>query len=902
MTVEFRLLGVVEAGSEGRPLDLGHARQRSVLAVLLTEVNRPVPVAVLLDRVWGEHLPDTARDTLGSYLSRLRRTLAPAGITLVRGNGGYTLAAPEAAVDLHRFRALCAKARTAAEPLPLLEAALALWRGEPFADLAAPGLDPLRTALTQERHTAELDRDDLLLAKGRHAKLLPELTTAVAATPLDERRTGQLMLALCRLGRQADALAHYTDLRTRLAEELGIDPGPRLRELHQRILTADPALTPPARGIPAQLPAPPRLFTGREAELAALTVGETSVVSGIGGIGKTSLVLHWAQASLPAFPDGQLYVDLRGFDPASPPMPPAVALRGFLDALGVLPSAVPVDEHAQAARYRGLVTGRRLLIVLDNARDSEQVLPLLPGGATCTVVVTSRHRLDGLLATHRARPVPVPGLAGSDARQLLARYLGEARLAAEPAAVDALLTRCARLPLALGIVAARAATHPDFPLAALAEELREDTTRLDALDSGELTASLRAVFSTTYHALSPAAAALAGLLAHAPGPDLGLTALPALTDEPLPRTRPHLRELTALHLVQEHTPGRYRMHDLVRLFAADQAKPDDTAQRRLIEHQLQSIAEDPDRLALEWPNLLAAAELAARRDWLPELTALAATLPHYLDRTGRYDDTIVLNTLLLDTGHRELTGQAMVGLGLTHWRRGEFDTAIQRFHRALAHGRQTGDELIIGRSLNGLGLSHLRRGECVEALSWHRAALTIGRSAGIVDVEGYALVGIGFAEQTAGDYESALSHHRMAVTVAESAGDVDLECHARNGIGVACVALGRAGEAVPQHEQVLAVARQRDNRYLQGHALVCLGLALHCTGALDAALPPLHQGLALAEAIGEQYQQARAHQILTGLHQDRGEPAQAAHHERLLLQLRTALGLPEFRALFPPRG
>ncbi|MCK2244850.1 MULTISPECIES: BTAD domain-containing putative transcriptional regulator [unclassified Crossiella] len=902
MTLEFRLLGVVEATSAGRPLEVGHARQRSVLAVLLTEVNRPVPAAVLLDRVWGDRLPDTARDTLGSYLSRLRRTLAPAGVTLTRGNGGYTLTVPDTAVDLHRFRALCAKARTAAAPLPLLEAALALWRGEPFADLDAPGLDPLRTALAQERHTAELDRDDLLLAQGRPAELLPELITAVEATPLDERRTGQLMLALCRLGRQADALARYADLRARLAGELGIDPGPRLRELHQRILTADPALTSPTRGTPAQLPAPPRLFTGRDAELAALTVGETSVVSGIGGIGKTSLVLFWAQRHLPAFPDGQLYVDLRGFDPASPPMPPGVALRGFLDALGVLPSAVPVDEHAQAARYRSLVTGRRLLIVLDNARDSEQVLPLLPGGDTCTVVVTSRHRLDGLLATHRARPVPVAGLAESDARHLLARYLGADRLAAEPAAVTALLTRCARLPLALGIVAARAATHPDFPLAALAEELREDTTRLDALDSGELTASLRAVFTTTYHALSPAAVALAGLLAHAPGPDLGLTALPALTDEPLPATRPRLRELTALHLVQEHTPGRYRMHDLVRLFAAEHAKPDDTAHRRLIEHQLQSIAEDPDRLAVEWPNLLAAAELAARRDWLPELTALAATLPHYLDRTGRYDDAIALHTLLLDTGNRELIGPALVGLGLTHWRRGDFDTVIERFTRALAHGRELGDDLIIGRSLNGLGLSHLRRGDCAEALSWHRAALTIGRARGFRDVEGYALVGIGFAEQWFGNYESALSHHRMAVTVAGESADVELECHARNGIGIACVALGRPGEAVPQHEQVLAVARQRENRYLQGHALVCLGLARHCAGDLDAALPPVHQGLALAVEIGEQYQQTRAHQVLAALHQDRGEPDQAAHHERLMLELRTALGLPEFRALFPPRG
>ncbi|WHT18235.1 BTAD domain-containing putative transcriptional regulator [Crossiella sp. CA-258035] len=901
MTVEFRLFGAVEATWAGRALALGHARQRSVLAVLLTEANRPVPAAVLLDRVWGQRLPDTARHTLGSYLSRLRRTLAPTGVTLTRGNGGYTLSVPESAVDLHRFRALCARARTAPEPLPLLVEALALWRGEPFADLDAPGLEPLRTALAQERHTAELDRDELLLAEGRHAELLPELTTAAAAAPLDERRAGQLMLALCRLGRQADALARYTELRARLAEELGIDPGPRLRELYQRILTADPGLTPPTDTTPAQLPAAPRLFTGRAAELAGLGVAGTSVVSGIGGIGKTSLVLHWAHANLAAFPDGQLYVDLRGFDPASPPMPPAVALRGFLDALGVLPAAVPVDEHAQAALYRSLVTGRRLLVVLDNARDSEQVLPLLPGSPSCTVVITSRHRLDGLLATHGARPVPLDALADPDARDLLARYLGEARLAAEPEAVTALLDRCARLPLALGIVAARAATHPGFPLAALAEELRED--RLTALDSGELTASLRAVFATTYQALTPEAATLACLIAHAPGPDLSRPALLAMAADPQPAatapqhaTRALLRELTALHLVQEHAPARYRMHDLVRLHATERAAPDEPALRRLLAHYLH--AED---LAVEWPNLFAATELAAQRDWLPELTALSARLSRHLDERGHYDAALALHTLLLRTGHAELAGPAHIGIGLTHWRRGDFEPAITSFTRALAVGRRRADDLVTGQALNGLGLAHWRLGQSDTALARHTEALALGRAAGIPHVEGYALVGIGFAAQWLGDYPSALSHHRMAVTVADSTGDADLECHARNGIGIASVGLDRLAEAIAQHEQALALARGRENRYAQAHSLTCLGLARHRAGDRAGALAPLRQGLATALEIGDGYQQARTHQLLAALHQDRGEPDQAGHHERSVRELRARLDLPDaVHAMFPP--
>jgi hypothetical protein len=349
-----------------------------------------------------------------------------------------------------------------------------------------------------------------------------------------------------------------------------------------RRLNAEP-LEPAGAGaaavpVPSQLPAPPRSFTGRVCELAALSGATTTAadrrgavvnaIGGTGGIGKTWLAVRWAHDNLEWFPDGQLYVNLRGFDPSGEPMPPGVALNGFLDALGVSPASIPADLDAKAGLYRGLVANRRMLILLDNARDTAQVAPLLPGSPTCRVLVTSRGQLGGAVTGHGARPLVLDMLTRSEAGRLLAHRLGHVRVAAEPAAVRALVDHCAGLPLALGIVAARAATHPDCPLAVLAGELREESARLDALDAGGLTANLRAVFAASYRSLPAAAAEVFRLLGLVPDPDLSLPAAASLTGLPTGQARGLLGELTGAHLLQEHVAGRYRMHDLVRLYAA----------------------------------------------------------------------------------------------------------------------------------------------------------------------------------------------------------------------------------------------------------------------------------------------------------------------------------------------
>ena len=610
MPVGFRLLGDIEAHVDGRPVDLGHARQRGVLAALLADVNHPVSAGQLADRVWAGRPPQRAHRSLASYLSRLRRVLAGAeDVVIAHGPGGYVVRVAPEAIDLHRFRALVADAR-ANQALAQFDEALRLWRGDAFAGVDTPWTEAMRQTLSAEREATELDRTDLMLRLGKHNAVLAEISARVAANPLNERVAGQLVLALYRGGRQADALDHYERTRRRLADELGADPGHALRELHRKILTADPELDPPPEvAVPRQLPAAPRWLVGRDRESAALTRavagGGTVPVCAIGGpagVGKTALALRWAHDHLARFPDGQVYVDLRGFDPSGAPMTPETAVRRLLGALGADPAALPMDEDGLVAHYRSLVAGKRLLVVLDNARDAAQVEPLLPGSETCTVLVTGRHRLAGL-GVRGARLVDLDLLSEADARDLLARHIGPGPVADEAGAAADLVRWCAGLPLAVGIVAARATARPGFSLDVLAKECRDTSARLDALDAGDMTANLRAVFSWSYTALDPAAAEVFRLLGISPGPDIALPSAAALTGLDGRRARSILRTLVGAHLLREPVPGRYRMHDLIRLYAAElvDGEARGAALDRLTDFQLRTARSAAQLLRPEHP-------------------------------------------------------------------------------------------------------------------------------------------------------------------------------------------------------------------------------------------------------------------------------------------------------------
>jgi DNA-binding SARP family transcriptional activator/tetratricopeptide (TPR) repeat protein len=775
VAVEFRLLGGVGAVLDGRPAALGHTRQQHVFAALAIDVNEVVPVAELVERVWGDQQPQRVTGSLQSYITRLRNALPE--VAIVRRAGGYSLQVDDPlVVDVHRFEHLVERARTAAVPeraVELFELALGLWRGEALAGLDTPWAVATRELLARHLLAAELDVTDLRLQLGRHGALVPELVERAAAHPLDERAAGQLMLALYRTGRQAEALAHYQALRERLAVELGTDPGVQLRQLHQRILTANPVLAVPARQpdlvVPRQLPAPTAGFAGRAAELAALSdaLADTTgvpiaVIVGNGGIGKTTLALRWAHLRTEDFPDGQLHVNLRGFDPSGPPVPPSVAVRGFLGALGVEPRNVPADPDEQTALYRSRVAGRRLLVVLDNAVDAAQVEPLLPGSPGCAVIVTSRNRLAGLITRHGARPVLADILSDQEARTLLGNRLGAPRVAQEPAAVTEILGLCGGFPLALSIAAGRAQTRPRLPLAVLAEELRDASTRLGILDEDEPGSGVTAVLSSSFDTLTADQAQVFTTLGLAPGPDIDLHAAAALAGLPAGRTAQALRDLERLSLVAQDSPDRWRMHDLVRLYAAGHAQDPEAALRRVVAFYVHS-ARNADRAIdtsnpvvieleplppgchpvtpddpLQWFDqerrcLLAAQRLAAEKEWHLAAFQLAdaQVIPYY--RRALYHDNLVLwETGAAAAAHLDLAAQGVAQrqLGRAYSRLHRLPEAIDHINQALGLFAVVGDIGQLSRTHTAMALVLDRRQDHEPALEHATKAMELATQIG----------------------------------------------------------------------------------------------------------------------------------------------------------------------------
>ena len=614
--VDFCLLGPLVVRSGGRVVPVPGGKQRVVLAVLLLSAGQMVPADKIADMLWGTAPPPSARVAVRNYVKRLRQTLAAAGPDLIGTlPGGYLLSAGPGRLDVTRFDDLLRAAQAAVRDgsweraAAQAAAALALWRGDPLADVESDALAAQEVPRLEEMRLQALEaRTDADLQLGRHASVIAELRRQVSVHPLREHPHAQLMLALYRSGRQAEALAAYQHARRILLEELGTEPGSPLRELHQRILTGDPALTAtaapvaggPRPGVPRQLPGTVRHFTGRSAELTALAgllgqagspdAGGTVVISAIGGtagVGKTALALHWAHRVSGEFPDGQLYVNLRGFDPSGTPVTPEAGVRGFLDALGVPPDRIPAGLDAQAAMYRSLLAGKRMLILLDNARDADQVRPLLPGTAGSMAVVTSRSRLTGLAVTEGAIQIGLDVLTAAEASELLASRLGPARVAREAQATAEITALCARLPLALAITAARAAARPGVPLAVIAAELRQAGDRLDLLTAGDPATDVRAVFSWSYHSLGEHAARMFRLLGLHPGPDISAPAAASLAGLRLAEAQAALRELAGAHLLTEPAPARFAFHDLLRAYAAEQAGTIDTgAGRRTAVHRM----------------------------------------------------------------------------------------------------------------------------------------------------------------------------------------------------------------------------------------------------------------------------------------------------------------------------
>ncbi len=596
--LRFTVLGPVQAWRGDAEVPLGPPQQRAVLAVLLLRRRRPVTVDELVDAVWGEDPPAKAVPIVRTYVSQLRALLDAdrvryrTGEVLQRVARGYAIQTPEHSVDAAVFED---KVRAAGElrdrgeaatARDLLHAALAMWKGGPLSGVPGPHAEAERARLGELQLNATETRLELDLECGGHRDVVPELLQLTAAHPLRERLQGLLMLALYRCGRPAEALAGYRRTRALLAAELGVDPGPELQELHSRILRNDPALAVLAgrgpedrRGVvvPAQLPTDLADFTGRREEVEtvtqALRAGSGTAVpiatlTGMGGAGKTTLALHAAHRVREHFPDGQLFVDLRGM--ASPPAAPADVLAEFLRALGENDARIPREDAERAARYRSILSQRRVLVVLDNAADTGQVLPLLPGSAGCAVIVTSRSRLATLPASAR---VGVGVLDPRAAAELFTRVAGARRAGAEPAATGRLLELCGGLPLAVRIVASRLAARPDWSIAELLDRLDDEHGRLADLRIEAL--AVEATFRLGYRQLDAEQARAFRLLALPAPTTLGLVEAAAVLDRTVADVEPIVEGLVDVGMLESPTRGRYRYHDLLRLFARERAEAED---------------------------------------------------------------------------------------------------------------------------------------------------------------------------------------------------------------------------------------------------------------------------------------------------------------------------------------
>lgn len=951
-----------------------------MLATLTAYAGRLVSVDTLVDRVWGEAPPERARRMLHPHITRIRRMFGrlPAGATPVRLSrhpGGYLLEVAPEQVDLHRFQRLLRQANAkdclAEERLALLAEALSLWRAEPLAGLSGLWVEQTRQAWQQQRLAAVLTWAEAVLEVGDPAAVIDPLTVCLAEHPLMEPMAVVLMRALATAGRRAEALHCYATARRHLIDELGAEPGPQLRAAHQAILRGEPdlhaAAASPQRSVPAQLPAGVTAFTGRESELGQLDVllpathpsrsrtGDPGagprvppatavfVVSGMAGVGKTALALHWAHRLRTSFPDGQLYVNLRGYDPEQP-MTASEVLARFLSALGVPGSAIPLELDDRAARYRTEVAGRRMLIVLDNAATAEQVRPLLPGTDTCAVVVTSRDHLAGLVAMQGAHRLVLDLLPAADAYSLLSWLIGP-RADAEPEAVRALGDLCARLPLALRVAAELAVSRSATPLADLVDELADQQHRLDLLDSdGDPHAAVSSVFSWSLQHLPDLTVRAFRLLGLHPAAEFDAAALAALAGITVAEAERALHRLTRTCLVQPAGARRFGMHDLLRAYAARLALTAETeadrtqALDRLLDyyqaganaamdqlhpaeaHHRPSTAPsgivtpaftDADAartwLDVERPCFITTTAYAAAHDRPAYAIGMSHILVRYLDG-GHNVDAMAVHSHAYEAAQRnnDVAGQAhgLRSLGRVCMRLGRYPKGIQYLRRAMILDRQAGDRLGEARTLTTMGSIEWRLGRSERAADHQHKALALVRQLGDPPAVAGILNNLGVVYSSMSDFEKSEGYFREALALyqgiraAETVSGRRLadrygEAQVLDSLGTVHLRLGQFAPAAECFRQALALFRGIGNRDGEAWVFNGLGEAGQAAGSPADAVEHHTAALAIATDIGSLDQQARAHAGLGHAFRTLGDATRAHHHYASALALYTELDCPE---------
>lgn len=891
---------------------LGGDKPRRLLAVLALYANEPVSGDFLTEAIWGGSPPRSARENLQTYIWGLRRAIKAAGaggIAIKAAPQGYLLRIDADELDWLRFtRAVSAAqdsgAHDPATAAKLLREALGYWHGPVLGGLADDLVlvRPRLAAMEEARLSAVEQRVRAELAVGRHQELLTELAELTGDYPLREQFRALRMIALYRSGRQAEALAVFHDLRALLSAELGIDPAPEVRRLHESILRADPSLNRPSAGAPAasqavrvprQLPPPASQFTGRTGELvrlkhlagAASSAAVLVVVTGSPGVGKTALALHWAHAAQDRFSDGTFFADLRGFDPGNPPAEPAEVLDGFFRAMGLAPQDIPAALSERSALLRTALAGKRALLVLDNAATAAQVRPLLPGGPGCVVLVTSRSRLSGLAVREGAVRLELPPLSPADAVALLARVVGEP-VGAEPVAAAQVARLCGGLPLALRVAAERAAGPAG--LTGLAAGLADERNRLSVLTTDDDDVAVRAAFGASYRVLDRQSARMFTLCGLQPTREFSASAAAAAIGEPEKVASRLLGKLAGAHLVEMAADGRTMLHDLLAVYASELADgPQRTATvRRLLDWYLYTAdAADrqliPGRIRSELPpkpdgcrplsfagyadafawceaeraNLVAASRQALAAGELEIAWRVPAAITVYLQVSRRWDAWLSSHETGIDAARRLANQDALAwllgSLGRAHGDLQDYAKSSQCFAEALAIKVASGDlNGQAGLRLN-LGFLHWKQGQLDEGIASFERSLALFRQIGDSYGEAMALNNLGEAHQQLGRYATAVGRLRQALEVFRQTGDMYNQAMVLDSLGNCERMRGQPGQALPFFDEALVLRRRTGDRQGEAVTLSNLAEAYKSAGRLADARRSWQRALAILDELGD---------------------------------------------------
>ncbi|MEU4569446.1 BTAD domain-containing putative transcriptional regulator [Micromonospora sp. NPDC023956] len=959
------VLGPLSIRLDDEPVGLGSGRQRMLLGLLALHPEATVSREEIVDVLWGHDPPESCLNLVHTYVARLRRALAhpggggaAGGTTVVHTGGGYQLRVGPGQLDLARFTALIGRAEGSVAgdlaSLDRLAEALALWRGPALVDLG-PGVaqHPTAVALNRRRIATAVTYATLAVDLGLPDRAVRELSAVAGHEPLHEQVHARLMLALAACGQQARALALHRKLRDRLADQLGVEPGPELREAQLRVLRQDLPVagvradtplpsrptTPAPPGLPghrppAQLPADVAHFTGRSSQMAALdallaasTCGPVVVatITGMAGVGKTALAVHWAHRVRPHFPDGQLYVNLRGYATASP-VRDGEALAGFLHALGVSAEQIPVDPGQAAALLRTLLAGRRMLLVLDNAASADQVRPLLPGTPGCMALVTSRDRLSGLVAVDGARRIPLDVLTGAEASALLSRIIPAEQVAAAPTEIAELAEVCARLPLALRIAAADLIDHPGRPISTHTARLSAGNQLAGLRVEGDDQAAVRAAFDLSYAALPASTRRLFRLLGPAPGADVTVLAAAAIAALDQPTAARELDRLAAAHLVQQPRPGRYTFHDLLRIYAVERAVAEDPPPERAA----------ADRRLYTWCRRRTEAAAAATYPQMvrlpPEDVATAGAVrdgPGPADgrpadagpttagehRAGSHPDgegfasaEEAMAWLEAERTNlvRVVAHAAEHGADPAAWRipdalRGYYqfrphsDGFLAATH-ALRAAQVSGDAAGEAASRLGLASLHLRRSEYRVGLAHASAMIDAATRAGWPEGLAAAYGTCGLMHLRAGRLAQAAELTRRAVEIHEQLGGAERLSTSLGNLGVIYRDMGRLRDAEEVFRQGLTLNRLTGTRMNAGISLSNLGDVEHALGRHDEALAHLGEALEVSRESGYRPTEVESLRRLAALHLYGDDVTRAAELADAALALAELVGDPSQQA------